>query len=289
MNDMRDIPVWPSGAPGALGDPGYRERTETIWGSPCIVGVKDARFDVCLPPSAARSGQSSPAILVCPGGGYGALSIALEGQRIAERLNGIGFAAAVLCYRLPSPRIMAKPEVGPLQDAQEALRILRRRSGEWALDPERIGVMGFSAGGHVAASLLTRYAEDVYRHDLTSARPDFGCLVYPVVSMREGVTHMGSREALLGARPSEESIVASSADERVGPDSPRTFIVHAMDDDAVPVENSLRYFAAMRKAGVSGELHLFERGGHGFGLGGEGSEGSWFDIFTRWARGWKSR
>jgi Esterase/lipase len=289
MSEAMRIDLWPEGAPGAIEAPGYEERDDITWGDLCRYRTTRPRIELYRPATdarASRGGAPSPAILVIPGGGYECVAVAKEGERIAEALGASGFAAAVLSYRLPEARIMATPAIGPLQDGQRAMRILRSRSRELGLDPCRIGVMGFSAGGHLAASLITRYAEEVYdpRGDVTSARPDFGCLMYPVISMRPGITHQGSADHLLGASPSEAALARASADENVRADCPPVFLAHALDDGAVPYANSTRFFEAMRKAGAKGELHLFAQGGHGFGLGGEGSEGAWLELFARWTR-----
>jgi acetyl esterase/lipase len=171
---------------------------------------------------------------------------------------------------------MATAHEGPLNDVRQALALLRQRSAEWNLDPARLGVLGFSAGGHLAASALTLLGPD---------RPAFGGLIYPVISMRTGITHDGSRDNLLGPNPAEELVDHYSLELQVDASTPPTFLAHAADDGAVPVQNSLLFHQAMIAHGVRGELHVYERGGHGFGIRGKGTEGGWMDAFNAWASG----
>jgi acetyl esterase/lipase len=201
-------------------------------------------------------------------------------------LNGFGVTAFVLSYRLPADAIMAEKSIGPLQDAQEAIRRVRRNAAMWHIDPHRIGIMGFSAGGHLAASASTRFAERVYPPtDTTSARPDFSILIYPVISMEASMTHGGSRQNLLGANPSAETVRLFSCDERVTADTPPAFLAHSADDGSVPVKNSTKYMEALVRHNVPCELHVYERGGHGYGLGkGKGTETSWPEACARWLR-----
>ena len=206
--------------------------------------------------------------MICPGGGYSWLAIYPEGTLVAARLNSFGISAFVLTYRLPSDAIMVDKSIGPLQDGQEAIRIVPRHAKEWNIDPHKIGIMGFSAGGHLAATVSTHFADTVYQHgDTTSARPDFSVPVYPVISMDSTITHRGSNVNLLGPAPSMETIRYFSADQCVSKDTPPAFIVQAADDKTVPVQNSIAYFLALNKYGIPCELHMYESGGHGFGLG----------------------
>ncbi len=238
--------LWPSDAPGAQGHEPVDIPTLTPF----------------LPPKEKATGA---AIIVCPGGGYTHLA-EHEGRPVAEWLNSIGITAFVLKYRL-GPRYH---HPAPLQDAARAIRTVRSRAKEWGLDPDRIGILGFSAGGHLAATAGTHF--DAGKLDATdviervSSRPNLMILIYPVITMREQ-GHAGSKKNLLGDAPSAELVALLSNEEHVTKETPPTFLVHTANDATVPVENSLLFVAALRKAGVPFELHLYERGAHGFGLG----------------------
>jgi acetyl esterase/lipase len=209
-----------------------------------------------------------------------------EGYQIAEWFNNIGVTAIILKYRLPNDKIMQDKTIGPLQDAQEAIRIVRRHSKEWNINPGKIGIMGFSAGGNLASTASTHFNDIVYSlSDTTSARPDFSILAYPVISMDSSITHMGSRENLIGKKPSQEMVNKFSNELQVTSQTPPAFIVHSSDDKAVPVQNSLRYFDALNKAGVRSELHIYKLGGHGYGLGRNAtSESTWPEALKKWMK-----
>ena len=224
------------------------------------------------------------AILILPGGGYSHLAIEKEGFKVARWLNASGITGFVLKYRMPSDEIMQNKEIGPLQDAQEAMRIIRRNAEKWNLDKQKIGVMGFSAGGHLAATLSTKFGMNTYNADNISARPDFSALIYPVISMKKEITHMGSRTNLLGKNASEENIKAFSNELNVSSTTPPVFLIHATDDYAVPVENSINYFLAAKSNKIPVELHIYEKGGHGFGLGNMPPNSEWPGTFITWLR-----
>ncbi|HTR81516.1 MAG TPA: alpha/beta hydrolase [Bacteroidota bacterium] len=283
----KTIRVWEGSIPGAIEDPSYKSETIYIDGNkPRITKVTDPTLDFYPAPADKATGV---AIVICPGGGYGRLAIDHEGTLVAVWLNTIGISAFVLTYRLPSDAIMVNKSIGPLQDGQEAIRIVRRHAKEWNIDPHKIGIMGFSAGGHLAAMVSTHFADTVYQHsNTTSARPDFSVLVYPVISMDSTITHRGSRDNLLGPAPSNETVRYFSADRSVSKETPPAFIVQAADDKTVPVQNSIAYFLALEKIGIPCELHIYESGGHGFGLGGgTGTKSTWPQAFKAWlqARG----
>ena len=227
--------------------------------------------------------SNGTAVIICPGGGYGHLAINKEGYKVAQWLNTLGISAFVLKYRLPNDLIMKEKSIAPLQDVQEAVRIVRRNAEKWHIDPNKIGVMGFSAGGHLASTAATHYDDKVYEvADKISAHPDFSILIYPVISMQEGITHMGSRNNLLGEKASAESIDKYSNEKRVDANTPKTFLVHATDDKAVPVENSINYYLALKQNKVPAEMHIYENGGHGFGLGIEGTNKYWPKDCENW-------
>jgi acetyl esterase/lipase len=211
--------------------------------------------------------SNGTAIVICPGGGYLHLAIDKEGFKIAKWLNTLGITAFVLKYRLPSDEIMENKTIGPLQDAQEALRIVRRDAKKWNINPEKIGIMGFSAGGHLASTVSTHYLDEVYVHDTISAKPNFSILIYPVISMEEEITHQGSKTNLLGNTPSDSLVKFYSNEQQIDSLTPPAFLIHASDDKVFPVENSINYYKPLKNNNFPAELHIYETGGHGFGLG----------------------
>lgn len=205
------------------------------------------------------------AIIIFPGGGYGFLATETEGTPIAEAFAGKGVAAFVVKYRLPSEATMWNKSIGPLQDAQQAIRIVRMNAGKWKIDSSRIGVIGFSAGGHVASTLGTHYGVSyIPNREHVNLRPDFMILVYPVISMEKELTHLGSRVNLLGSDPAEEQVHLFSNEEQVTAQTPPTYLTQCGDDQVVSVNNSLAFYEALLKNGVDAELHLFPHGNHGF-------------------------
>jgi acetyl esterase/lipase len=247
-------PLWPEGAPGAMGsDRGNRNDPGDV---PTIT--------VCLAPKGKATGA---AIVICPGGGYGHLAIDHEGYEVAEWLNSLGIAGVILKYRL-GPKYHHPVELG---DVQRAIRTVRAKSEEWGLDPHRVGVLGFSGGGHLASTVTTHFdagkpdAKDPI--DRESCRPDRSILVYPVVSFETEYAHKGSRRNLLGDDPSGELVHGLSNETQVTKETPPVFLAHTNEDKGVPAENSILFALACRKAGVPVELHIFERGRHGLGLG----------------------
>ncbi|KAF2329838.1 alpha/beta hydrolase [Flavobacterium daemonense] len=225
------------------------------------------------------------AVIIFPGGGYSHLSMDKEGTKVANWLNSLGTTAFVLKYRLPSDLIMKNKNIGPLQDAQEALRYVRENASKWNIDSSKIGTIGFSAGGHLASTLATHYDDKTYESAYkASARPDFSLLIYPVISMENGITHKGSQTSLLGNNPSQALIDSFSNDKKVTAQTPPTFLVHATDDNAVLPENSINYYLALKKNSVTCELHLYENGGHGFGLGAKDTSKNWTKDCEEWLK-----
>ncbi|MCX7984891.1 MAG: alpha/beta hydrolase [Bacteroidetes bacterium] len=283
------LKVWETTIPNCIRQVHYNEERIVTASGVRVRNVVEPIITVYFPEQKQRT---TTAILVIPGGGYAYITVTKEGEAVARWLNDNGITAAVLTYRLPSDSIMENKTIGPLQDAQEAIRIIRRNAYAWNIDQQKIGVLGFSAGGHLAATLSTKYDESIYPvADSTSARPNFTILVYPVISMELSVTHRGSRERLLGQNPSEIIVRRYSAEYNVTPFTPPTFLVHALDDDSVPVENSLRYFSALRFNKVTVEMHIYQQGGHGFGLAThrQSTEADWTHACLRWLEinGWK--
>lgn len=252
------VNLWPGDPPGML----EHEATQKEGKGGRASEVHIPTLSVYLPPKTNATGT---AVLVCPGGGYGHLALGHEGADVAVWLNSIGVAAFVLKYR---HRPYRHPV--PLQDASRAMRWIRSRAGAHGVRPGRIGILGFSAGGHLASTVMTHWDRGsptaALPLDRASCRPDFGILVYPVISLQEGIGHMGSRRNLLGNTPAPALIEELSNDIRVSSDTPPTFLVHARDDRGVKPVNSERFHAALQAAGVPSELVYVEKGGHGFGL-----------------------
>jgi acetyl esterase/lipase len=283
-----EIAIWPGTAPGSQGASAKQEVVERSKDP----AVKDrAVFGVTRPTLEVWKPQTpnGTAVIVMPGGAYQRVVVDKEGMEMGDRLTKDGVTVFVLTYRLPVGGHAQAADVA-LQDAQRAVRLVRKNAQEWGLKPDHIGVMGFSAGGHVAASLGTSFDKKVYDAvddaDTVSARPDFLALIYPVISMEPGVTHEESRRNLLGAEPSEAAINEYSADKHVRPDMPPTFLLHADDDSQVATENTIRFYRALKAAKVSAELHIFRKGEHGFGL--RFTKGLpvavWPDLYVAWAR-----
>jgi acetyl esterase/lipase len=276
------LKVWPDGVPGSSKNDTWTEKaTETNGVITRYDKVTDPTLTVFLPTAEKATGT---AVIICPGGAYGMLAFDHEGYAIARWLNENGIAGIVLKYRLPSDLIMKDKSVGPLQDAQEAIRIIRRNKEHWKIDPHKIGVIGFSAGGHLASTLSTHYAEKVYEvKDTISARPDFSLLIYPVISFDASFTHAGSRRNLIGDNPSKEVIDHFSNELQINAKTPPAFLVHSTDDKVVPVKNSLVYYENLVKSNITAEMHVFQKGGHGYGLSaGRGTQSSWPELCIKW-------
>ena len=277
------IVLWPAKIPGSIQSLHYEE-IETFKDKKLqnIRQVISPTLSVFLPDKKKHNGT---AVIIFPGGGYAHLAMDKEGIKVARWLNTLGITAVVLKYRLPSDEIMEDKTIGPHQDAQETMRLVKRIAKKWNIDLNKIGIVGFSAGGHLAATLSTRYLDNVYpKNDTISARPSFSMLIYPVISMTEGIMHQGSRDKLLGKTPSDSLIKKYSLETQVTNLTPPTFMVHASDDTSVSVENSIRYYQALIKHKVPAELHLYEKGGHGFGLGVKETSQFWTKDCENWLR-----
>ena len=234
-----------------------------------------------LPPKNIANGT---AVIIFPGGGYQTLVLKREGSDMARSFNRLGVAAFVVKYRLPDDRIMADKSIGPLQDAQQAVKLVRENAEKWNINPEKIGVMGFSAGGHLAATISTHY--NMGEKASEEAKPNFSILLYPVISLSPTLAHGGSRDNLLGPEKSEELIKYYSNELQVSAKTPPAFLVHAMDDGAVPVENSIEYYLALKKFKTPAEMHLYPIGGHGYGFRtqGKGSLANWPAAMEGWLK-----
>ncbi len=244
--------------------------------------VSHPTLAVYLPEAGKANGT---AVVICPGGGYVHLAMTHEGFDVAKRLNEEGITCFVLKYRLPSDSIMEKKEIGPLQDAQRAIQIVREGAGKWHLNPNKVGIIGFSAGGHLASTAGTHFQKAVIDNPKkTSLRPDFMILGYPVISFSDSLAHMGSRNYLLGTQPSPDMVTLYSNEKQVTSQTPPTFLVHARDDKTVKVENSIAFKAALDQNKVPSEIYLYDKGGHGFGLNNSTSDVKWIDLAIGWMK-----
>lgn len=229
-----------------------------------------------------EDGVKRPCVIICPGGGYSIAAAGHEGTDVARYLNSIGINALVLKYRMPNDANQPDKTIAPLQDVQQAMYLARTNATAWGIDAGKIGVMGFSAGAHLAASLATHYADvKIPMEQTVSLRPDFQVLLYPVISMTD-IGHRGSRDNLLGKTPTENQIRYYSNEQHVNSVSPPAFIVHANDDKVVPVQNALIYYKALRDQKVEAKLLLFDKGGHGFGMQNPEEKVQWPEQMKIW-------
>ncbi len=269
------VPLWDGKAPHAVGDSSTDKPTLTAY----------------LAPAEKANGT---AVVICPGGGYGFLADDHEGKQAAEFLNSLGVHAFVLKYRIVGKDRPGPLHPAPLEDAQRAIRLVRARAKDHGIDPQRIGIWGFSAGGHLASSAATHFDAGEATGDAIdklSCRPDFAILAYPVISMQDGVTHGGSKKNLLGDQPDAKLVELMSNDKQVTKETPPTFIFHTSADTVVAAENALSFYLACKKAGVPIEMHIYEKGKHGVGLGrdpkwtgGEKSVATWPERLTDWMK-----
>ncbi|WP_149276952.1 alpha/beta hydrolase [Pareuzebyella sediminis] len=259
------MPLWPEGKiPNHIisNESEVHERNGILR----VSNVQEPTIEVYLP---AKSNATGEAMLIFPGGGYGILAYDWEGTDIAKFLNGKGIAGIVVKYRLPSEVSQTEKHNVPLMDAQRAIRMVRGKAPEFNIRPDKIGIIGFSAGGHLASTLGTHFADKVYEPvdeiDGLTARPDFMALGYPVISFGK-FTHNGSKTNLIGKNPDDQMVAHFSNEKQVNQNTPPTFLVHATDDEVVPVENSLLFYTALKEKGVSATMHVYPKGGHGFSL-----------------------
>lgn len=279
------IPVWPDKTPNRVesDEQELAENNDILW----ITKIQTPEIEVYLPTNRNNTGVG---VLIMPGGGYAGLAYDWEGTDVAKWFNSVGIAAFVLKYRVPLSKSVENKEWVPLQDAQRAIRIIRSKAEEYKIDPAKLGVMGFSAGGHLASTLGTHYNQKIPfltdEVEQVSARPDFLMLMYPVISMNSEITHQGSKDNLIGRNPGDELVKLFSNELHVDAQTPPTFLLHATDDGAVKVENSLVFYQALRNNNIPVEMHIFPSGGHGFGLGiGNPSLEQWPTLLNQWIKG----
>jgi acetyl esterase/lipase len=257
------------------------ESQETSGGILRIQKVSQPTLTIYLPPKQLATGA---AVVICPGGGYRILAAEHEGHAVAKKFNEMGVAAFVLKYRLPDSASMLHKELGPLQDAQQALVLVRKYARKWNIDSKRVGIMGFSAGGHLAASAGTNPSVITGKKVPTDRKPNFMLLVYPVISFMDSVGHSGSRENLIGKNATEEQKQKYSNELQVNQLTPPTFLVHAKDDGGVSVKNSILFHEALKRHQIPTGIYLYEKGGHGFGLNNPTSDVKWMDKVGEWMR-----
>jgi acetyl esterase/lipase len=277
VNAQQVIPLYDGVVPNSKPSAGYQEVTRTDGGRQFIDKVTQPALTVFLP--AKANGTS---VIILPGGGYQTLAVSHEGTEIAQELNKYGITAFVLKYRLPSDEIMADKTIGPLQDAQRAIQLVRQRAKTWALDTAKIGILGSSAGGHLASTVGTHFQKALISNPANvSLRPNFMVLLYPVISFGQ-LAHTGSAKNLLGTNPSPENIKLYSNELQVTKNTPPTFLLHAGDDKVVLVKNSILFYEALLANGVPAEMHLYPKGGHGFGLHNTTTTDEWFGRLLNW-------
>jgi acetyl esterase/lipase len=277
------IPLYDGNIPGAKPTPAtYVENTEVRTnGTLSITKVSVPTMTVFVAPKEIATGT---AVIICPGGGYGALAFSHEGTDVAKRFNAVGVTAFVLKYRLPSDEIMVDKTYGPLQDAQQAIYLVRKNAKKYGIKTKKIGIMGFSAGGHFASTLVTHYSDlKIANPEKINLRPNFAALIYPVISFEESV-HTGTMKNLLGPNPADRLKNYFSANKNVNKSTPPVFFVHAKDDKTVPYENSVLMNEALQENKIDTDIYLYEKGGHGFGLNNKTSDVDWFSLLANWLK-----
>ena len=275
------IPLYANEIPNSKVAPD-EEISEQIDGITIVSKISKPTLSIFLP---AKEKANGTAVVICPGGGYGINAISHEGTDVAKKFNEMGVAAFVVKYRIPNDATMLNREIGPLQDVQQAIKTVRQRAKEWNVEVNRIGIMGFSAGGHLASTAGTHFDTAVIPEAGTiSLRPDFMILIYPVISFNDKITHMGSRDNLIGKLPSAEKIIEYSNELQVTANTPPTFLVHASDDDAVKANNSIDFYESLLKYKVPAELHIYQKGGHGFGMNNKTTDDQWMDRCKNWMK-----
>lgn len=272
---QKAIPLYEKEIPNSKKAVNYVERTDS---SGLVWKVTHPNITPYFPEKGTANGS---AVIICPGGGYLLLAEA-KSILFAKAFNKIGVTAFILKYRLPNDTIMVDKMIGPLQDAQRAIQLVRKRSAEWDINPNKIGVFGFSSGGHVAAMTGTQFANPVIENkEMINLRPDFMVLLYPITTFDPLMT-IETRERLIGKTPSAKAIDFYCREKHVTANTPQALLVHAADDDVVSVKNSLTFFDALLKYDVKASMHIVQTGGHGFTLDNPPSKDKWFDWCSHW-------
>lgn len=277
---QQEFSIYEGPVPNAL--PCNKEETvsKNANGKTVIANITSPTVTVYKP---AKQDANKTALIVCPGGGYARVAAGHEGTEVAEAFNKIGVTVFVVKYRMPFDSCMTNKEIVPLQDLQQTIKLVRDRAAIFDINPSLLGVLGFSAGGHLVSTGITKFTTSYIENaSNTSLRPDFAILVYPVISMDSTICHKGSRDNLLGKKTSAAKLDLFSSELQVTGQTPPTFLVHASDDKSVPVENSIRFYQALIKNKVNAEMHIYQNGGHGFGLQNATTSDSWFERATAW-------
>ena len=286
QNKPMEMDLYPENkVPGNVPGPD-EEKSESNGGILRVSKIKTPTLTAYLPPADKANGT---AVVICPGGGYSIVAIDHEGLKVAEKFNEMGVAAFVLKYRIPDTKNQTDPSIAPLQDAQQAILTVRTNAKKWNVDPERIGIMGFSAGGHLASTAGTHFERSLIDNpDHISVRPDFMILIYPVISADIAITHSGSFKNLLGPNASAEQLNLYSNEKQVTAKTPPTFLVHASDDGGVSPNNSIVFYQALLKNKIPAELHIYQNGGHGFGMHNTTTKDEWMERCKNWLdkNGW---
>ena len=263
MFAQKVLPLYKSSIPNS-NPAADEEKVEQKDGITIISKISRPTLTFFLP---SKSKANGTAVIICPGGGYWVVASTHEGSDVAKKFVAMGVAAIVLKYRIPNDAWMVKREIGPLQDAQQAIKTVRDSAAKWNINTDRIGIMGFSAGGHLAATASTHFTTSYIQNATnTSLRPNFMILIYPVVSLMPSIGHAGSGEQLLGKNPSLEKLIEYSNERQVTRATPACFLVHASDDEGVSQRNSLVFYDSLISKKIPAEIHIYQNGGHGFGL-----------------------
>lgn len=288
MYSQQVYPLYKGNIPNSK--PTADEETSEINNGMLIISkISRPTLTVYLPPKEKATGA---AVVICPGGGYGITASGHEGADVAKKFIEMGVAAILLKYRIPNDATMINKEIGPLQDAQQAIKTTRDSAAKWGINPDRVGIIGFSAGGHLASTAGTHFTKSyIPNAGNTSLRPDFMLLIYPVISFQPSIRHSGSMENLIGKTPTEEKMKEYSNEMQVTEKTPPAFLVHASDDDAVNPMNSIVFYEALLNKKVPAELHLYQAGGHGFGLMMKNNSEVWMERCKNWMQfnGWLTK
>ena len=286
VNGQQVIPLYDGDVPNSKPcSVNQHEFIDTSWNKNGLLIVQNITKPTIIVYEAPKDKRNGTAVLICPGGGYGVVAAGHEGADVAKAFNKIGVTAFVLYYRLPNDACMANKAFVPLMDAQQGLYFIRKNAKQYGIDENKVGIMGFSAGGHLAASASVHF-NDAVRKELasTNLRPDFSLLIYPVISFSDSVGHIGSRDNLIGKNPDQKLLHYFSNEEQITDKTPPAFFVHASDDDAVKPDNSILYYQALVKHHIPAEMHIYEHGGHGFGLKNTSTTDQWFERCINWMK-----